>query len=90
VAAPEPEAVAEKPKRVRKAKAAPVEAAVEAAPAAPIAEEAPAKPKRTRKAKVAEFTEASIESAEAAAEPAAAEPTEKRGGWWQRTFGAPE
>ncbi len=90
VAAPAPEAVVEKPKRVRKTKAAPVESAEETAPEAPVADETPTKPKRTRKAKVAEFAEASIESPEAAAEPVAAEPTEKRGGWWQRTFGAQE
>ena len=95
VVAPKPEATAEKPKRVRKAKAASVDVAVETAPEAPVAEETPAKPKRTRKAKVVEFTEASIESPDAVAESAASDTAgdtggEKRGGWWQRTFGAPE
>jgi ribonuclease E len=85
----EPEAAPEKPKRVRKAKVAATESAVEE----PVAEAvAPAeKPKRTRKAKVAEVDAASITNPETA--PAAAESgtaAEKRGGWWQRTFGPQE
>jgi ribonuclease E len=88
------EPVAEKPKRTRKAKAVAAEA--EAAPVAVAeAEPAPAeKPKRTRKAKA----EPVAETAEAPAPAETAPGTEgsgeadgaRRGGWWQRTFGATE
>ena len=76
-AAPEPEA---KPKRASRAKAAPKVKAAE--PVAESAEEAPAKPKRASRAK------AKPVAAETEAAPGADEP--KRGGWWQRTFGATE
>ncbi len=86
------EAVAEKPKRTRKAKV--VEA--EAAPAAE-AEPAPAeKPKRTRKAKadpVAKPDDAAATGDTApSTEGAAGGDVDgaRRGGWWQRTFGATE
>ena len=94
------EPVAEKPKRVRKTKAATpaaepavnVAVEVEATPE-PAAEPAPAeKPKRTRKAKATPAADV----AEAPAKPGddTAPSTEadgpRRGGWWQRTFGATE
>ena len=99
--APEP-APAEKPKRTRKAKVA----AVEAPTPEPQPEEAtvPVKPKRTRKAKAepapdAEPKEAAPARALVESDPApsvsapdgaAESDAPKRGGWWQRTFGAPE
>jgi ribonuclease E len=73
----------EKPKRASRAKAKPVAEA----PVAEIAEEAPVKPKRASRAKAKAAEEPATVSA-AVAEPAADEP--KRGGWWQRTFGAVE
>jgi ribonuclease E len=78
-AAPAPE----KPKRASRAKAKPVEEA----PVEVVAEEAPAKPKRASRAKAKAAEEPATVSA-AVAEPASDEP--KRGGWWQRTFGATE
>ena len=86
----------EKPKRVRKTKAAAAEAD---ATADAVIETAPAeKPKRARKAKVAveiEAPPADVEpqpapSAEGGTESGTAEDGPRRGGWWQRTFGAPE
>ncbi|HET9629229.1 MAG TPA: Rne/Rng family ribonuclease, partial [Novosphingobium sp.] len=87
-----------KPKRTRKKAVAAAEPEAEAAVAAPApaeegtVEEAPAKPKRTRKkaAAAAAEPEASVvaEAAPEAAEGADAEDGQRRGGWWQRTFGA--
>ena len=95
-AAPVEEAVeaasAPRPKRTRKA----------VTPAEPVGDESPVKPKRTRKAKVVDdvpvagpvapevptmaLTEANpVEALEAAP---AGDDQPKRGGWWQRTFGA--
>jgi len=97
-AAAEP-AVAEKPKRTRKkavATEADIPVVVEAA-AGEAAEEPAAKPKRTRKKAVAETAESAPAVTDAEPAPAAAEtapePTDaapRRGGWWQRTFGATE
>ncbi len=84
VAVSEAEVVAEKPKRVRKSKVA------EPLVTTPDVEESPVveKPKRTRKPKVAEVA-ASVEPTEVAPETADGDSgAEKRGGWWQRTFGA--
>jgi ribonuclease E len=79
----------EKPKRASRAKPKPVEeAAVEV-----VAEEVPAKPKRASRAKAKTAAEPAAVSAAMATESAAAEPASdepKRGGWWQRTFGAVE
>ncbi|WP_423142670.1 Rne/Rng family ribonuclease [Parablastomonas sp. CN1-191] len=81
-----------------------VETAAEApaAEAAPAAEEAPAKPKRTRKKAVAADAVPAVAETPVSEEPvtaanasaADASPAEddsdepRRGGWWQRTFGA--
>lgn len=71
------------PKRARRKKAD-AEAPVEA-----VAEEAPAKPKRASRAKAKASEAAPVAAVETAPEPETpAEP--KRGGWWQRTFGATE
>jgi ribonuclease E len=93
----EAEAAPAKPKRTRKKAAEP---AAETGPSDAVSDEAPAKPKRTRK-KAADtaaadnpamietpVSEEPVSSAdvEAPAEDAADEP--RRGGWWQRTFGA--
>ncbi len=81
----------EKPKRTRKAKVAEPEAAAVAE-----AEPAPAeKPKRTRKAKVEPVAELAAEVSAPAETTSAGEAapegeTTRRGGWWQRTFGATE
>jgi hypothetical protein len=83
----------EKPKRTRKAKVV----STETAPVAEVeAEAAPTeKPKRTRKANSEPVSELAAEtpappetapSTEAAPEPEGT----RRGGWWQRTFGATE
>ncbi|UVO55642.1 ribonuclease E/G [Sphingomonas sp. SUN039] len=80
------EAVAEKPKRTRKAKV--VDA--EAAPAAE-AEPAPAeKPKRTRKVKAEPVAEAATAETAPSTEGSTEADGTRRGGWWQRTFGATE
>jgi len=87
------EPAAEKPKRTRKAKVV----STETAPVAEVeAEAAPTeKPKRTRKANSEPVSELAAEtpappetapSTEAAPEPEGT----RRGGWWQRTFGATE
>jgi len=80
-----PEPASEKPKRASRAKAKPAVEAVEVETAEP----AP-KPKRASRAKAkAPAGDAAPEtSGGAETEPASDEP--KRGGWWQRTFGAPE
>ncbi len=86
------EPVAEKPKRVRKTKAATATAEPEAvvaveAEAEPVPVE---KPKRTRKAKatpVADVAETPAESGDDTAPNTEAD-SPRRGGWWQRTFGA--
>ncbi|MEO5492480.1 MAG: Rne/Rng family ribonuclease, partial [Sphingomonas sp.] len=97
-AAPEPEAeISAKPKRSRK-KAESV--AEEPTPVEAVAEEPAAKPKRTRK-KTEPAPAAANDAGEAVAAPASdgAAPTDdaagvdengepRRGGWWQRTFGA--
>ncbi len=81
------------------AEAAPAEVVVAEAVAAPTAEEAPAKPKRTRRKKAdeapAEDTAQDLAPVAADAAPAEAGAGEaedggapRRGGWWQRTFGA--
>jgi ribonuclease E len=92
-AEPAPEAVvktpvAEKPKRASRAKAKPV---AEPAPVVAVVDEPVAKPKRASRAKA----KAAVEDAPApepesppALETASDEP--RRGGWWQRTFGATE
>ncbi len=90
-AAPEADA---KPKRTRRKKAD-VEAVAEPeAPVEAVAEDAPAKPKRASraKAKASEAAPVVLATANGAEpEPAADAPAEpKRGGWWQRTFGATE
>jgi ribonuclease E len=96
VAAPEVAEAA--PKRTRRKKAD-VEAAVDAAPEAvaeTVAEDAPAKPKRASRAKAkASVTEAAPVAAlngvaSEAQDEAAASGEPRRGGWWQRTFGATE
>ena len=98
-------AAAEKPKRVRKKKSDPQSesvsadvAPIEAVEATPVAAE---KPKRVRKTKASEavVVVASTESGQnSAADPKTAgattadengDETPRRGGWWQRTFGAP-
>ncbi|MEP6784874.1 MAG: ribonuclease E/G [Sphingomonadales bacterium] len=91
-AAPEaaPEA-AEKPKRTRRKKA---DAEVAVEPVVVVeaaAEPAPAeKPKRTRKPKAATSEAAATPTlTEASNDATGEEDGEKRGGWWQRTFGAP-
>ena len=108
-AAPEPEAVAEKPKRTRRKKIEATDTAPE--PVADMPEPPAEKPKRTRKSKAAEVVPAEAVPEDVAAKPKRAsrakakvattedtaaaatadEPAEpKRGGWWQRTFGAAE
>ncbi len=78
-AAPAPE----KPKRASRAKAKPVDEV----PAPAVEEKAPAKPKRASRAKAKAADEPAAVSA-AVGEATSDEP--KRGGWWQRTFGAVE
>ena len=89
VAAPEPEVVAEKPKRVRKPKtAAPIVASPGVEESAVVESAVAEKPKRTRKPKVVELA-ASVETTEVVPENGDNQSGgEKRGGWWQRTFGA--
>ena len=84
-AAPKPvveAAAVEKPKRASRAKAKPV---AEAPPVVAVSEEPAAKPKRVSRAKAKVATEEAP-----APEPESPAPTDepRRGGWWQRTFGA--
>ena len=83
--------VAEKPKRVRKTKAAAAEpeAAKTGASVEAAAEPAPVeKPKRARKAKAAVEAEAAPVDADSAPNAGSEADGPRRGGWWQRTFGA--
>ncbi len=80
--------VAEKPKRASRARARPVvDASPVVAPVVAIVGEPAAKPKRASRAKAKVATE-DAPAPEPASTNAPAEP--RRGGWWQRTFGATE
>ena len=76
----------EKPKRASRAKAK-AKVAEEPAVVAVAPDEPVAKPKRASRAKAKAVAAPAVET-ETAAEPVVEEP--KRGGWWQRTFGAVE
>ncbi len=78
------EPVAEKPKRTRKAKV--VES--EVAPAAEAEAVPVEKPKRTRKAKAEPVAEAAATADTAPSTESTEADGTRRGGWWQRTFGA--
>ncbi len=97
----EAEAAPEKPKRTRRVKAAPVDVA---APVAAAPDDAAVKPKRASRAKpkvALDETPTPAVEQDRPSEPKLSAPTDpelaaangdepRRGGWWQRTFGAAE